>query len=98
MEGLIRTVVLSENEQAVDPATLTSMATSSTRTSRRHINSPRTNVYRALLDPRAVQTWMVPTGMTRRRPAISPADNETGWRKALDKLAAFVESGKGQDQ
>jgi uncharacterized protein YndB with AHSA1/START domain len=24
-------------------------------------------------------------------PGLSPADNETGWRMALDKLAAFVE-------
>lgn len=26
-------------------------------------------------------------------PGLSPADNETGWRMALDKLAAFVELG-----
>ena len=26
-------------------------------------------------------------------PGISPADNETGWRMALDKLAALVEAG-----
>lgn len=25
-------------------------------------------------------------------PGLSPADNETGWRMALDKLAAFVEA------
>ena len=25
-------------------------------------------------------------------PGVSPADNETGWRMALDKLAAFVEA------
>jgi uncharacterized protein YndB with AHSA1/START domain len=30
----------------------------------RHVNAPRAIVYRALLDPRAVATWMVPTGMT----------------------------------
>jgi uncharacterized protein YndB with AHSA1/START domain len=30
----------------------------------RHINAPRARVYRALLDPQAVQAWMVPTGMT----------------------------------
>src|SRR5919108_3036897 len=36
---------------------------SSTRI-RRRINAPRANVYRALLDARAVATWMVPTGMT----------------------------------
>jgi len=26
-------------------------------------------------------------------PGVSPADNETGWRMALDKLAAFVKAG-----
>ena len=31
-----------------------------------HINAPPAAVYRALLDPRAVATWMVPTGMTSR--------------------------------
>jgi uncharacterized protein YndB with AHSA1/START domain len=36
---------------------------SSTRISRR-VNAPREKVYRALLDPRAVATWMVPAGMT----------------------------------
>src|SRR6266481_8181570 len=36
---------------------------SSTRISR-HVNAPRAIVYRALLDARAVATWMVPTGMT----------------------------------
>ena len=30
------------------------------------MNAPRASVYRALLDPRAVATWMVPTGMTSR--------------------------------
>jgi uncharacterized protein YndB with AHSA1/START domain len=29
-----------------------------------HINAPRAKVYNALLDARAVETWMVPTGMT----------------------------------
>jgi uncharacterized protein YndB with AHSA1/START domain len=28
------------------------------------VNAPRATVYRALLDARAVATWMVPTGMT----------------------------------
>src|SRR3972149_10398316 len=36
---------------------------SSTRISR-HIRAPRASVYRALLDPRAVATWKVPTDMT----------------------------------
>jgi uncharacterized protein YndB with AHSA1/START domain len=31
---------------------------------RRHINAPRASVYRALIDARAVESWMVPTGMT----------------------------------
>jgi uncharacterized protein YndB with AHSA1/START domain len=35
----------------------------STRISQ-HVNAPRATVYRALLDARAVATWMVPTGMT----------------------------------
>jgi hypothetical protein len=39
------------------------MATTSTRISR-HVNAPRANVYRALLDARAIATWMVPSGMT----------------------------------
>ena len=30
------------------------------------VNAPRATVYRALLDPTAVATWMVPTGMTSR--------------------------------
>jgi len=154
------------------------MATLSTRTSC-HVNAPRANVYRALLDARAVATWMVPIGMTSHLhvfdareggsfrisltydeptgtgkttahadtyhghfvklvpneqvievmefetsdvamrgemmvtftltdasggtdvlavhenlpPGLSPVDNETGWRMALDKLAALVEAG-----
>ncbi|HEY3041388.1 MAG TPA: SRPBCC family protein [Pyrinomonadaceae bacterium] len=154
------------------------MATTSTHISR-HVNAPRANVYRALLDARAVATWMVPNGMTSHvhvfdaregglfrisltydeatgtgkttahsdtyhghfvklvpneqvvevmefetnDPAmrgemmitftltdaaggtdvlavhdnlplgLSPVDNETGWRMAFDKLAAFVEAG-----
>ncbi|HEX5724109.1 MAG TPA: SRPBCC domain-containing protein [Longimicrobiaceae bacterium] len=36
---------------------------SSTRVTHR-VNAPRATVYRALLDARAVATWMVPTGMT----------------------------------
>jgi uncharacterized protein YndB with AHSA1/START domain len=31
---------------------------------RRHIAAPRAQVYRALLDPKAVATWRVPTGMS----------------------------------
>jgi uncharacterized protein YndB with AHSA1/START domain len=36
---------------------------STTRVSR-HIGAPRARVYSALLDPEAVQQWMVPDGMT----------------------------------
>ncbi len=39
------------------------MDVSSTRISQ-HINAPRAAVYRALIDPHAVQAWKVPTGMT----------------------------------
>jgi len=152
------------------------MATHSTH-ARRHVNAPRVSVYRALVDARAVASWMVPSGMTshvhvfdareggsfrisltydaptrtgkttehtdtyhgrfvklvpneqvvevmefetadaamrgemtvtftltdadngtdvlavhdKLPPGLSPADNETGWRMALDKLAALVE-------
>ena len=41
------------------------MHTHSTRVSR-HLNAPRECVYRALLDPRAVEQWKVPDGMTCR--------------------------------
>ena len=36
---------------------------SSTRITK-HVKAPRAAVYRALLDPKAVRTWMVPTEMT----------------------------------
>jgi uncharacterized protein YndB with AHSA1/START domain len=150
---------------------------STTRVSR-HVNAPRERVYRAFLDANAIQTWMVPTGMTSQvhtfegreggafrvsltydsptsagktnahtdtyhgvfvklvpnelvvetvefettdpamrgemtitirlvdadggtdivavhdglPPGVPPADNETGWRSSLDKLAALVET------
>jgi uncharacterized protein YndB with AHSA1/START domain len=46
---------------------------SSTRISRR-VNAPRANVYRALLDARAVATWMAPTGMTCHVHAFDPRE------------------------
>lgn len=153
------------------------MTTYTTRLARR-VNAPRSAVYAALLDARAVSTWMVPDGMTSHvhqfepregglfrisltydapsgagkttahtdtyhghfvmlvpdqqvvqvmefetddsavrgemrvtftledvdggtevhathaevPPGVSPADNELGWRMALDKLAALVET------
>ena len=145
-----------------------------------HVNAPRADVYRALVDERAIETWRVPQGMTSHvhifepreggsfrisltydtptgtgkttahtdtyhghfvklvpneqvveaiefetddpqlrgemtitftltevdggtdvlgvhegvPPGVSPADNETGWRMALAKLAQLVESGR----
>lgn len=41
------------------------LATRCTRISR-HVNAPRSDVYRALLDPRAIAVWKVPDGMTSR--------------------------------
>src|SRR5947208_3612586 len=46
---------------------------SSTRISRR-VNAPRPAVYRALLDARAVATWMVPDGMTSHVHAFDPRE------------------------
>jgi uncharacterized protein YndB with AHSA1/START domain len=45
----------------------------STRISR-HVNASRADVYRALLDARAVATWMVPTGMTSHVHAFDPRE------------------------
>ena len=45
----------------------------STRISCR-VNAPRAIVYRALLDARAVATWMVPTGMTSHVHAFEPRE------------------------
>jgi uncharacterized protein YndB with AHSA1/START domain len=155
------------------------MGPTSTRLTQ-HVNAPRADVYRTLLDARAVANWMVPQGMTSHvhvfdpreggsfrisltydtptgtgkttahtdtyhghfvklvpneqvvevlefetddpamrgemtitftlteadggtdvlgvhdnlPPGVSPADNETGWRMALEKLARLVESGQ----
>jgi uncharacterized protein YndB with AHSA1/START domain len=44
-----------------------------TRISRR-VNAPRPKVYRALLEPRAVAVWMVPTGMTSHVHAFDPRE------------------------
>lgn len=152
---------------------------SSTRVSR-HVNAPRAQIYRALLDPNAIAQWKVPDGMTLHvhafeareggtfrislsydaptgvgktsartdtyqgrfvklvpdeqvvevdqfetedpalqgemtititlrdvdggtevvgvheglPPGVPVADNETGWRMALDRLAALVEAGR----
>jgi uncharacterized protein YndB with AHSA1/START domain len=52
-----------------------------TRISRR-LNAPRLKVYRALLDPRAVATWMVPDGMTSQVHAFDPREGG-GFRISL---------------
>ena len=39
-----------------------------------HVNAPRALVYRALLDARAVATWMVPTGMTSHVHTFDPRE------------------------
>jgi len=46
------------------------MTTSTTVT--RHLQAPRANVYAALLDPKAVQRWMVPDGMTSQVHSFEP--------------------------
>ena len=46
---------------------------SSTRITR-HINAPRPAVYRALLDERAVASWMVPDGMTSHVHLFEPRE------------------------
>jgi uncharacterized protein YndB with AHSA1/START domain len=40
----------------------------------RHANAPRARVYRALLDARAVATWMVPDGMTSHVHEFDPRE------------------------
>lgn len=75
----------------------------------RHLKAPRERVYAALIHAEASAAWKVPTGMTSEvhefegrelvavhdglPPGLAPADNEAGWREALDKLAALVETG-----
>src|SRR5918911_1866622 len=49
------------------------MPTTSTRLTQ-HVNAPRASVYRALLDPRAVATWMVPHGMTSHVHQFDPRE------------------------
>src|SRR5262247_3080040 len=47
------------------------------------VNAPRANVYRALLDARAVATWMVPAGMTSRVHAFEAREGGS-FRISLD--------------
>ncbi len=41
---------------------------------RQHVSAPRPDVYRALLDERAVARWMVPDGMSSRVHAFEPRE------------------------
>lgn len=43
----------------------------------RHIRAPRAHVYRALLDPVAVEQWMVPDGMTSEVHSFDPREGGT---------------------
>lgn len=58
----------------------------------RHIRAPRTAVYRALLDPTAVQRWMVPEGMTSEIHAFDAREGG-GFRISLT-YAAPAAAGK----
>lgn len=49
------------------------MGTTSTRLSQ-HVNAPRADVYRALLDAQAVATWRVPQGMTSQVHVFDPRE------------------------
>ncbi|KVP94047.1 polyketide cyclase [Burkholderia ubonensis] len=40
----------------------------------RHLNAPRAKVYRALLDPHAIEQWKAPDGMTCRVDAFDPRE------------------------
>jgi uncharacterized protein YndB with AHSA1/START domain len=40
----------------------------------RHVNGPRSAVYRAFIDARAIATWMVPNGMTSHVHAFDPRE------------------------
>jgi len=48
----------------------------------RHIHAPRAAVYAALVDAGAVQTWMVPTGMTSQVHTFDPREGG-GFRISL---------------
>ncbi len=53
------------------------VSSTSTTTIRWHVNAPRASVYRALLDPRAIARWRVPTGMTSQVHAFDAREGGT---------------------
>ncbi|HET6772563.1 MAG TPA: SRPBCC domain-containing protein [Acidimicrobiales bacterium] len=62
----------------------------------RHIDAPRSAVYRALLDREAVQQWMVPDGMTSRVHLFEP--REGGRFRISLTYDAPMDSGKTDAQ
>ncbi|WP_423762032.1 SRPBCC family protein [Burkholderia sp. NLJ2] len=66
--------------------------THSTRVSR-HLNAPRGRVYRALLDPHAVEQWKVPDGMTCRVHAYDAREGGA-LRVSLSYDAPSADTGK----
>jgi uncharacterized protein YndB with AHSA1/START domain len=52
------------DETQAGESTMSEQRASGPLTISRHIHAPRRQVYQALLDPAAVQQWMVPDGMT----------------------------------
>jgi uncharacterized protein YndB with AHSA1/START domain len=58
----------------------------------RRIKAPRSAIYRALLDPRAVAAWRVPDGMTSRVHAFEP--REGGFFRVSLTYAAASAAGK----
>ncbi|RKH50619.1 polyketide cyclase [Corallococcus sp. AB049A] len=64
----------------------------STTRIRQHVKAPRSSVYRALLDARAVQTWMVPEGMTSQVHVFEP--REGGAFRISLTYDALTETGK----
>src|SRR5829696_7454368 len=44
-----------------------------------HVRARRATVYRALLDAQAVETWMVPTGMTSQVHVFEPREGGAFW-------------------
>jgi uncharacterized protein YndB with AHSA1/START domain len=62
----------------------------------RHIRAPRTEVFRALLDARAVERWMVPDGMTSTVHVFEP--HEGGMFRISLTYDAPTDTGKTSSQ
>lgn len=72
-----------------------------TTRSARHIAAPRPDVYSALLDPKAVERWKVPEGMTSRVHSFDPREGGafrvslTYQREAAGKTAGRTDTYHG---